>query len=95
VRASTIALLNFYGQTIGVADNESVPGRVIWRIDPDQQIALYKHFRDPKDARALFVSLTDPEMLVNRRDFAVLRSLRAWIDADYSGPLQLPIESKP
>lgn len=95
VRASTIALLNFYGQTIGIGDNESVPGRVIWRLDPDEQLELYRHFHDPIAARALFVSFTDPDMLVNRRDFAVLGSLREWIDADYSGSWQLPGEAKP
>ena len=53
VRSSTIGLVNFYGQTVGVGDNDETPGRVIWRLSPDQQIELYKHFDDPLQAKRL------------------------------------------
>lgn len=85
VRSSTVGLINFYGQTIGVADNDEMPGRVIWKLSPDQQIAFYKHIDDPVRARTLFTGLAQPEALVDRNDFSILHSLRQWADSDFQG----------
>lgn len=83
VRSSTVGLINYYGQTIGVSDNDEMPGRVIWKLSPDQQLELYKHFDDPLRAKTLFTGLAQPEALVDRNDFSVLNSLRQWADSGF------------
>lgn len=94
VRSSTIAILNYYGQTIGIGDNDEVPGRVIWRLTPEQQVSVYKRFSDPMEAKALFTSLTAPDIVTNHRDFDALASLRNWMDSASSEPWQSDAELK-
>lgn len=92
VRSPTMALLDFYGQTIGVGDNEETPGRVIWRLSSKEQIDIYKHASDPMEARHLFESLAEPTSQTENKDFEILHSLREWIDSGFAGDWKSPVE---
>lgn len=85
IRSSTTGFINYYGETIGIADHDERPGRVIWRLSPDQQIELYRHFDDPMQAKSLFTNLAQPESMVDRGDFSILHSLRQWTDSGFQG----------
>ena len=81
---SAIVLFNFYGQAIGAGDNGGRPGRAIWRLTPDEQIKVYRHFPNPVDAKTLFVSLIDPAVMQDRQDFDIVNSVREWMDSQFS-----------
>ncbi|WP_339908067.1 hypothetical protein [Symmachiella dynata] len=81
----TMQSIDSYGVVRGAGDNENRPGRVIWRLTPDAQIEIYKHFPKPLEAKQLFVSLTTPTVMRERHDFQILETLREWSDTGFAG----------
>lgn len=73
------------GVVRGAGDNEDRPGRVIWRLTPDEQVEIYKHFPQPLEAKRLFVSLTTPTVMRERNDFQILETLHAWSNTGFAG----------
>lgn len=92
VRSPTVGLVNFYGQTIGVSDNDETPGRAIWLLSPNQQIEIYEHFDGRLEAKALFTALAHPEAWDDRADFSIVYSLRQWADSGFQRSWQAPVE---
>ena len=86
----TMQSVNAYGVVGGAGDNEARPGRVIWRLTPDEQMELYKHFSQPLQAKRLFISLTTPKVMRGRGDMAILGALQAWRDAGFTGGWEMP-----
>ncbi|MEZ6060390.1 MAG: hypothetical protein R3C19_08520 [Planctomycetaceae bacterium] len=93
--SATMALVNFYGQTIGVGDNFDLPGRAVWKLTPDQQRSIYEHFSNPLDAQVLFVSLTDDAVMKDRTDYRIVDSLRAWMESGFAGSWRHPTRPVP
>ncbi len=81
----TMQSIDSYGVARGAGDNENRPGRVIWRLTPDEQVEIYKHFPQPLEAKQLFVSLTTPTVMRERNDFQILETLHAWSDTGFVG----------
>lgn len=88
--SATTVWFNYYGQACGAGDNDECRGRAIRRLTPDDQIAVYQHFDDPFEAKALFVSLTDKSLFKDRFDFAIAESLRTWVQSGCVGRWHVP-----
>ncbi len=89
---SAMVILNAYDQAVGAADNVERPGRAVWRLTPEEQVEIYRHFPDPLKAKDVFVSLTSPQVMQDRRDLSIADSLGEWIDSDFPGEWEPPAE---
>jgi hypothetical protein len=86
-RSEASTSFNLYGQATGAFDNSDRPGRAIWRLTPDNQLALYKQAGDPLELRDLFVSLMDRKTMSKCHDLLIVESLRTWMAVGFEGPL--------
>jgi len=85
---SSHVVFDFYGRAIGAGSNDERPGRAVWRLTPDEQIEVYRRLANPLEAKAIFLSLTDPAVMKDRQDFAIVASLRAWMESGFEGDWQ-------
>jgi hypothetical protein len=60
-------------------------------LPPDSQLAFYRRFQDPREAKALFIRLTDPRLNRGEDDergpvgYRMVRTIRAWERAGFTG----------
>jgi hypothetical protein len=90
-RGASVGIVNYFGQTIGVGDNFDRPGRLIWRLTHEEQIAVYQHFPDPEDAQDVFHTLLDPVVVESDQDRLLFDELKAWIESGFAGDFHNPL----
>jgi hypothetical protein len=79
-------LTNLLGRGVGFAcRRRTCP---IWSLSPDSQLAFYQHAEDRPRAKALLLSLRDPEVDEPRPEGGgdlIIRAIAAWEVAGYPG----------
>jgi hypothetical protein len=84
VRARATALRDLYGNRFGAMDRDPV-GRTIWSLSSDDQLRIYQHFPNPRDAKSVFFELASPQAKVKDTDYQILNALLAWRDSGFAG----------
>lgn len=79
-----IAMRDLYGNAFGCADYDP-PGRAIWRLTPDEQLAIYQHLSDASEGRELFLLLADRASKTGGQDYQIVNQLELWRAWDYRG----------
>lgn len=86
----SFVILNKRGEPMGAGDNENRPGRAVWRLSPGEQQALYQHAADADEVKKILLSFRDTNVMRDRRDFAIVESLRIWMEGGFCGEWQPP-----
>jgi hypothetical protein len=88
---TSISLVDYYGNTLGVATTFDYRGDAVQRITPMTQMKIYQHFSDHAEAERLFVSLADSTSYEKRQNQLVVDSLLAWVDSGFATQWQSPV----
>ena len=84
IHARSSAIRNVFGQRFGAIDRDP-DGRMIWKLSPDDQIAIYQHLPNVADGKEIFRRLAKPDEHVSNDDLRTFEQLDKWKCLGYRG----------